>query len=498
MVRRFCLLLMALCALLCGGCGDLPDVSDPVSEPPLPPVSDVPSGIQVFSLAYSHDDTLNPFSATTEVNLNLTRLLYDSLTVLGEGFVPQPSLAAQVTVPDPTHLVATLREGAVFSDGSAVTATDVAKSFQAAKASENYQALLANVAAAKGNDKQRQITFTLTSADPNGLACLTFPVVKAATLTAEPAKAPLGGGAYVYESTDTGARLVDNPHHPASPRYTVSLRHLPNSAAMYYALSSGDVTYYFDDLSEGELPRVTGANRSVAMNDLVYLGVNGYSGKMADATVRRAVSGLLDRSAIVKSAYSDWALASAMPFHPGWQAVASYDAPSTARDLDGAMTLLDAAGCKAVGGVRLSLELIYCTDRADRSKVAELVRSQLEGGGIAVTPVPLKKEEYLRRLNSGKYDLYLGEIHLTADMSLRPFLQGGGTAYGIQRYGAAGTAYGQYLSGEASLEAFLAAFAEDMPYIPLCWRNGLAAFDRRLTAVTPTGYDPYYGLAEWK
>ena len=162
------------------------------------------------------------------------------------------------------------------------------------------------------------------------------------------------------------------------------------------------------------------------------------------------------------------------------------------------MTLLDAAGCKAVGGVRLSLELIYCTDRADRSKVAELVRSQLEGGGIAVTPVPLKKEEYLQRLNSGKYDLYLGEIHLTADMSLRPFLQGGGTAYGIQRYGAAGTAYGQYLSGEASLEAFLAAFAEDMPYIPLCWRNGLAAFDRRLTAVTPTGYDPYYGLAEWK
>ena len=499
MVRRFCLLLVAIGVLLCGGCGDLPDVSEPVSEPEIPPVSDQSTEIRTFALAYSHDDTLNPFSASTEVNLHLASLLYDSLTVLDSRFVPQLSLAAQIDTPDTTHLVVTLREDVVFSDGSAVTATDVVKSFQEAKASANYAALLTNVAYAKAQDKQRQITFTLNGADPNAAACLTFPVIKAATLTDRPAEAPVGGGVYVFKKTDTDAHLVDNPHHAASPYYaTVQLRHLPNSASMFYALSSGDITYYYDDLSEGEPPRIAGANRSVAMNDLVFLGVNAYAGRLSDAGVRRAVSALLDRSAVAKSAYSGWAQASVLPFHTGWQPMDSCAVPSVARDLDGAVTLLDAAGCKAVGGVRLSLELIYCTDRPDRSKVADLIRSQLEGGGIQVTPVPLEESEYLARLNKGQYDLYLGEVRLTADMSLRPWLQGGSAAYGIHRYGTAGTVYAQYLSGETTLEAFLTAFAEDMPYIPLCWRDGMAAFDRRLTSVTPTGYDAYYGLSKWQ
>ena len=41
------------------------------------------------------------------------------------------------------------------------------------------------------------------------------------------------------------------------------------------------------------------------------------------------------------------------------------------------------------------------------------------------------------------------------------------------------------------------AFAASLPYIPLCWRCGLAAYDRALTNVTPTGYDPYAGLDKW-
>jgi hypothetical protein len=47
------------------------------------------------------------------------------------------------------------------------------------------------------------------------------------------------------------------------------------------------------------------------------------------------------------------------------------------------------------------------------------------------------------------------------------------------------------------LQEFVTAFGEDMPYIPLCWRCGFAAYDRRLDTVTPHGYAPYFGLADW-
>lgn len=498
-MKRVCMLL-ALCLLLTlTGCQETPTESDPVSRPDSP-TTDVETALQTLALAYSREDTLNPFTTATEANLYLAKLLYDSLTVSDEAFVPQLSLAVAVDTPDATHLVVTLREGAVFSDGSAVTAADVVTSFQRAKKSANYANLLTNLRSATANEKLRQVTFTLVAADVNALGSLTFPVVKASTLTDKEGEAPMGGGVYVYNKTDSGARLTANPHSTVKPHFeTVQLRHLPNSTAMYYALSSGEIAYYFDDLDSGEPPQSTGANTPVELNDLVYLGINSGRGKLGQPTVRRALSLLMDRPAILSTVYAGRGLTSCLPFHPHWTPMQQVDSPAVSRNLDGAVKLLDEAGCKpAANGKRLELELLYCTDRADRGRVAELVRTQLEGGGVKVTLVPLEQEEFLKRLSKGNFDLYLGEIRLTADMSLRPLLAGGKAAYGIQRWGTTAMNYTKYLAGELPLDNFMEAFGEDMPYIPLCWRSGFAAYDRRLTTVTPVGYDPYYGLAGWK
>lgn len=496
MKRRLCALLAAVC-LLCG-CSDLPEMSDPVSDGA--PVTDAPVAEKLdrMALAYSHDDTLNPYAAATAVNAQLTGLLYDSLTVADAGFAPQLSLASAVTLSDPTHLVVSLRQGAVFADGSAVTPADVVTSFNEAKKSARYRALLANVSAAKADKKQATVTFTLAAADPNAAACLTFPVIKASTLTKEKGQAPLGGGTYTLQTTDTGAQLVANTHRTPAPHYTtVELRHLPGHSARHYALASGEITYYYNDLSAGDLPGIVGANRAVAMNALVYIGINSSRAALAKDTVRQALSKLLDRAAVCKTAYADWAQPSAQPFHPQWTAMTEHTADA-ARDLDGAVTLLDGAGYTPKNGKRLELELIYSTDRTDRARVAELIRSQMEGGGVAVSLVPLTEAEYRQRLAAGKYDLYIGEIRLTADMSLRPLLMGGDASYGISRSGPAALAYRHYLSGTATLPEFLTGFAENMPYIPVCWRSGLAAYSRQITTVTPTGHDPYAEFAGWQ
>ena len=496
-MKRWLCVVLAACCLLCG-CNALPDVSAPVSD--TPPAGDAPAAepLTRMVLAYSHDDTLNPFAAATAVNAQLTGLLYDSLTVIDTAFTPQLSLASAVTLTDPTHLTVTLRSDAVFSDGSAVTAADVVTSFNEAKRSARYKTLLANVTAAKADKKQPIVTFTLASADPNAAACLTFPVVKGSTLTTEKGAAPLGGGTYVLQTTADGAQLTANPRRATPPHYaTVELRHLPGHSGRHYALASGDITYYYNDLADGDLPGIVGANRAVPMNAMVYIGVNSTRASLSVPAVRQALSKLTDRAAVCQTAYASWAVPSAQPFHPRWSAMAD-TAADTARDVDGAIALLDGAGYTPKNGKRLTLELIYSTDRTDRARVADLVRSQMEGGGVAITPVPLSEAEYRKRLAAGQYDLYIGEIRLTADMSLRPLLAGGDASYGVSRGGTAAVAYGQYLSGAATLSDFLTAFGTDMPYIPLCWRHGLAAYDRRLTAVTPTGYDPYSGFAAWQ
>ena len=494
-MKRVCLLLALCLVLTLAGCAAEPAESAPVSRPDVPQ-TDAPQGVTVFSLAYNHDDTLDPFATQSEANLQLAGLLYDSLVVMGEGFLPQLSLASSVDTPDPTHVVAALRS-AVFSDGSAVTPQDVVASFQRAKESVNYKALLANVASAAVTDGK--VTFTLLAPDVNGLACLSFPVAKASTFTKEAAKAPVGSGRYVYQTGNGGATLTAAKGVEASYP-TVQLRHLPNSTAMYYAFAGGNITYYYSDLDSGELPQRTGASMSVPANGLVFLGINGKKEHLKEAKVRCALSMLLDRSAIVNAAYSGWAKASRQPFSAAWKGFAAAEAAVPGRDVNGAVSLLDEAKVKpAKDGKRLALELVYCTERTDRGAVAEQIRTQLEGGGVEVTLTGLSEKEYLARLQKGDYDLYVGEIRLTADMSLRPLLTAGGSAaYGVDVNGAAAVAYGGYLRGEVTQQAFVETFTADMPYIPLCWREGFAAYDRQLTVVTPLGTDPYFGLAGWK
>jgi peptide/nickel transport system substrate-binding protein len=476
---------------MCFGCTPSADVSEPLSSG----VSDeIPqTSPQTFAIPYSKEDTLNPYTAATEVNLNLAGLLYDSLTVIDGKFSPQLSLAASVTPTDVTHLTVTLREGAVFSDGTAVTAADVKASFDAARASENYKELTKNMLSVAVDRKTGALTFTLAKGDPNAAACLSFPVIKAATLTSEAGAAPVGGGVYVYTADDDGATLTANPNRAQKPRYTtVHLRHLPNSDTMYYGLASGNITYYYNDLNSGEPPRVSGASAKVNMNAMLYLGVNGANASLSQPTVRRALSLLIDRAGIASLACAGWALPATLPFHPVWSGVGQTQPLFGEQDLAGALELLDTAGEK-----KQKLELIYSTDNGTRGVPADMVRSQLENAGLQVTVTPLGYEEYLARLKNGQYDLYIGEVRLAANMDLDPLLAAGEARYGIATDGAAAQAYRRYRDGTGTLQEFVTAFGEDMPYIPLCWRCGFAAYDRRLDTVTPHGYAPYFGLADW-
>lgn len=490
MRRLLCVFVAVACVLIGVGCSPSADVSEPSSSVPQEQTSQ--ESPRSFSLPYSKEDTLNPYAAATEANVYLARLLYDSLTVIDGTFTPQLSLAASVTPTDATHLAVTLRQGATFSDGSAVTLDDVKASFDTARYSAQYKEQLTNVTAAAVDRKNGVITFTLAKGDPNAAACLTFPILKAGKNTTAAGEAPLGGGLYIYTVGDNGASLVANPYYGKTPRYTtVGLRHLPNTDSMYYGLASGSITYYYDDLNVGDTPRVSGASAKVDMNALVYLGINSGKTALSDASVRRALSLLTDRKVLAASAYSGWALPAMLPFHPRWSGVQDIEPLFGEQELAAALELLEATAQKKV-----KLELIYSTDSANRGTLVDTVRTQLESAGFQVTAVPLAYADYLARLQNGQFDLYIGEIRLTANMDLSP-LFGGAARYGIAADSAAATAYSRYRSGEGTLQEFITAFGEDMPYIPLLWRCGFAGHDRRMQTVTPNGYDPYYGFVDW-
>ena len=83
-------------------------------------------------------------------------------------------------------------------------------------------------------------------------------------------------------------------------------------------------------------------------------------------------------------------------------------------------------------------------------------------------------------------------------MSLKPVLaRDGSAAYGVNRSGEAAAAYSKYLNGEIDMQQFTDVFTKDVPFIPLCWRNGIAAYNRSLSKVAATAFCAYYGIENW-
>ena len=136
----------------------------------------------------------------------------------------------------------------------------------------------------------------------------------------------------------------------------------------------------------------------------------------------------------------------------------------------------------------LSLKVIVNSDNETRVTLAQELVAQLQKAGIDAALTELTYDEYAAAIQKGSYDLYIGEIRLTADMNLEKVLPAGEAA----------NAYSQYRSGEINLGGFLSAFSQEQPMLPLCYRQGAVAYSRDLKGViAPSFSDPYRGAKDW-
>ena len=493
MRRCLCILIANILLLTLVGCRETsPDVpSQPGTQPVTPPPeTTVP---QLISLPYDQTASLDPYATTSRLNADLATLLYEQLVFWDDAWMPQPQLA-QSFVAEGGVLTVILREGAVFSDGSPVTAADVVYSYGKAAASTQYKALVSVFTACRAEGQQTAV-FTLRNGGENAAAALAFPIVKKPDKKSAPTP-PIGSG--VYTLSQDGTSLVRNVHNTAdTSNTTVRLYHVDREDMLLHTLESGHVTYYFDTLSDGTLPRSSKAGLAVEMPYLVYLGINGYS--VPPPAVRQALSHAIDRTTLVQSAYTGYARAAVTPFHPLWKRTAGLYTFSAVASVSKADALLESAGYRGNANSKkkeLKLELIYVQGNDFKESVVQAIVQQMAAVCVTVTPVALSYNEYLSRLQNGRYQLYLGEIRLphVSDLSA---LFSGAAASGVRADGAAAAAYTQYANGSGSLDAFLAAFGEDMPFIPLCYRKGQVLFHRFLGTVAPLANNVYYRLEQW-
>lgn len=234
-------------------------------------------------------------------------------------------------------------------------------------------------------------------------------------------RAPLANGPYRVArwKTQEAIELERNPRWKGAPGHfdRVVFRIVPENAVAYRALVEGDLdeTWIDQPLKErSEKDRgFEECCRVVEFYNLDYnyVGLNNRSPFFSDARVRRAMTMLLDRPAIVRGLYHGSARIISGPWAPDSPA---YDATVTALPFDprGAGELLDQAGWRDSngngtrdrGGREFEFDLLVSAGSTVGRQIGEIFAAELERAGVRARIRTLEWGTFTERVDSGSYE----------------------------------------------------------------------------------------------
>jgi peptide/nickel transport system substrate-binding protein len=358
---------------------------------------------------------------------------YDPLTGWGEygdplfqstllkrdaGLKPQPDLATSWSLSeDRLTWTVTIRDDVKFSDGSALTADDVAFTFE--KASRSGSVVdLAVLDSAKALDRS---TVVLKLKEPRITFAENFfslGIVPAKTYAADYGRKPIGSGPYKLVQWDKGQQLIveANPHYyGAKPAFTKLTFLFTSEDTSFAAAHAGKVDLVavpaaLADKVPNGMKRVVA--RSVDNRGLMFPMVPA-AGKTAangapvgndvtsDPAIRHAINAAIDRDALVKHVLLGHGTPAYGPADGLPWSNPQAKAPSTG--LAVARKILDDAGWKegkdgvrAKNGKEARIAVVYFAGDSTRQALALAAADMVRPLGIKLEPTGKSRDETSR------------------------------------------------------------------------------------------------------
>lgn len=473
-------------------------------------------------LLYNETDSFNPYAVTTKENKEICYLIYDSLITLDSDFEPVYKIASSV---ETVGKICTVKiKNVLFSDGTTLSANDVVYSLNLAKSSSvGYAAQLTTVESATAVSADT-VEIKLTKADPFFANLLDFPIIKSGSENRKSedniSLPPIGAGRYVLNDGKNILTLNQNYYGTLSAVRKIELINAPGSESINHYVSAGVVSVCYSDYSDNTMLRMSGIKVNVPLNNMVYIGINMAKPLLKEQHLRYALSSAVDRSELVKEAYYGNGTPANGPFNPLWKHSSGFQTLEKKSNKEISIVNLEKIGYNSVdsegyrinsSGKRISLSLLINSDNSARVAAAKLISTSLSNVGIEIKIDSVDYDTYISRLQSGDFDLYLGEVKLLSNMDITQLVTpGGSAAYGIVYDQPADTTSGTddtdetpdqtddtvqtgitlttadavagYYGGTYSLGDVASAFLSEMPLIPLIYRSGVAMFTPDMTS----------------
>lgn len=382
-------------------------------------------------------EALDPHVGTAAYSSMVMDLIYDPLVVLDFDGNLHPALGKEWEVSDDgTEWTIELNDGPTFTDGSPVTAEDVAFTFTRLLENSPMAWAAGSMEKVEAVDEMTvKFTFGSPHAPWKTYSAYAgyFGVLPKAIVEERGdqfASKPVGSGPYklgewVRDSHLTLERNDDwttptfpevEAEEPPLPR-KITFRVIPEETPRVQALIAGDVDMLIArDFPPRKLEEIKGNNNTRAevftSNNAGYVTFNMELEPTNDRTVRQALSHAIDRDRIIQDIYSGLGKKSNVPLSENLLGWAGDEVDGYPFDLEKAESLLDEAGwtmgsgdVRQKNGEPLRLNLVSTNTPPPRMQLAEEMVAMLSDVGV---DAKLTTYEY----NTAYAEVRKGETHM--------------------------------------------------------------------------------------
>ena len=394
--------------------------------------------IDVLTLGYYPDRSMNPLVAATYTNRTLLSLMYQGLFAVNNKYEVTPILCSRYRV-SPDNMIWTfyVEVGATFSDGTSVTINDVFASYEKAKTTDYYKGRFTHVTKMEISE-DGGITFTTNTPYENFPLLLDIPIVKASEVDAE---FPIGSGPYVFTEGSAGPCLMQVANwwcakntKLATNAEVINLIDAVSPANLRDEFEFADVSLactdpcadsYADYRCDYEL-------WDCENGVFLFLACNvTYSDFFEDGKLRQIMTYAIDRQTIVDTYYNGLAQPATLPASPSFpyynDALASrfeYDPMKFIDGLSG-VTIPKDEETKS----RKVMKLLVNKDDSARLKTARYIAEHLTELGLNCETAEYSGNAYQQVLAANNWDICLGQTRLSATMDLTGFFAPWGSLY---------------------------------------------------------------------
>ncbi len=454
----------------------------------------------ILTVARYSGEQISPYTSESRANRDIISLCYDALIEIDSSLNAVPQICESFEIIE-NKVVFHLREDAVFSDGSHISASDCVYSFARA---ENNQSVFHNrFSLIRGYEDNDENTFTVYFTNNNiyNVNLTSIPIIKAGT---DVSGIPIGSGTYVFNSDEGGMFLTENKYARIKPNTArIDLLPVKNSEDLLYNINYNNIHLAYADLSGGNSSfRSTIEIKDFTTNNLIFAVVNKNKEYFLEPDAVRGLTYAINRDQIVSTILSSSSRSVWYPFNPDWSVTAESDlndniySSTTAHELftNAGLTLSETQ--RVWNGAPVDIIILVNQESIIKTEVAEIIAKNLTSLGFNATVRTLKWDEMQQAVIEGEYDIFIGEMNLFPNMDISTILNNElvlsattatetGEHYHSEEFLSAVTSF---YAGETDMRTFLSIFQEELPFIPLYFSGGALAINRKVSG----DFDPNF------